>query len=84
MTRNTFQGYTLAQLKEVFDALADPEDWRAPILATVSGELLIPAVAAIQFYTATTPNVTLLMPKSTGHVLYSLSSVGYRNGPAGP
>ena len=73
------KGFTIAQLRTIFDQLCDPRDWKGPIFATVLGEGVMPAVAAIEYFTATTPTVALDMNTMT----YVLSSVGYRGGPAG-
>ena len=73
------KGFTVAQLRAMFDQLHDADDWKAPILATVNGEGVMLAVAAIEYFTATTPTVALDMSTMT----YVLSSVGYRRGPAG-
>ena len=73
------QPFTQAQLEAAFDLLADPDDWKAPIAAWVSGESVRIAVAAIQHFTATDPTVEL----DTFNMRYLISSVGYRAGPAG-
>ena len=78
--RAVYKGYTLAQLRQVFDAIADPADCRAPIAATMPGELVLAACAAIEFFTATTPRVSL----DTRTMTYLAESEGYRAGPAGP
>jgi hypothetical protein len=78
--RVVYKGYTLEQLRRVFDAVADPKDWRAPIAATMSGEVVLAACAAIEFFTATTPRVSL----DTRTMTYLVESEGYRAGPAGP
>lgn len=72
-------GYTRNQLKEAFDAVSDPKDWKGPIVATMRGEAVLVVVAAIEFYTATTPRVSL----DTRTMTYVVESEGYRMGPAG-
>ncbi len=47
--------YDIEDLKKVFDKVCDPDDWRAPIAVWVSGEAVLPVVAAIEFMTATHP-----------------------------
>ncbi len=74
-----YRGFSYPQLKAAFDKLADPSDWRAPIYAVMPGELVSVAVAAIQFFTATEPDVQLDMQ----HMKYHVQSIGYRAGPAG-
>jgi hypothetical protein len=75
-----FKGYAVDDLKAVFDRICDPKDWRGPIAATMAGELVMAAVAAIEFYTATTPKVELDITT----MRYLVTSEGYRMGPAGP
>ena len=36
----TYNGYTIATLRTVFDALSNPADWKAPITALMQGELV--------------------------------------------
>lgn len=74
-----YEGYTQDQLKEAFDAVADPQDWKAEIATMVKGEMVLLAVAAIKFYTATVPEVKL----HVSTMLYYIFSEGYRKGPAG-
>ena len=75
-----YKNYDIDDLRKVFDAICDPDDWRAPIAVSVSGEAVLPVVAAIEFYTATNPSVSLNVER----MKYLVTSVGYRNGPAGP
>jgi hypothetical protein len=77
---NRYKGYHVDDLREVFDTVCDPEDWKAPIAITAIGEHVLPIVTAIEFFTATAPNVSL----DTGRMRYLIESKGYRNGPAGP
>lgn len=74
-----FKGYTIRALRRMFDTLCDPDDWKAPIAAWVSGEAVLEAVAAIEFFTATHPRVAL----NTTIMQYMIESEGYQNGPAG-
>ena len=77
--------YTDAKLRQAFEAVADPQDWRAPIDATLSRLHLEkiggwPMVAAaVEHFTATTPK---LLVNPVGRVNY-ISAAGYRAGPAG-
>ena len=72
-------GYPVKVLSAVFDRISDPDDWKGPISATMRGEAVGAAVAAIKFYTATDPKVDL----DTRTMQYIVTSPGYRNGPAG-
>ena len=74
-----YEGYTVEQMKKAFDAVANPNDWKAPIAASMTGESVNVVVAAIKFYTATVPEVTL----DVATMRYHVHSDGYRNGPAG-
>ena len=74
-----YKGYTHKQLTAAFAAVEDPDDWRGPICAAMPGEAVLPVVAAIEFFTATTPTVQL----DTQTMTYYVSSIGYRAGPAG-
>ncbi len=71
--------YTQEQLKEAFDLLADPADWRAPIAVFLPGEHVNLAVEAIKHFTATVPTVMLDLTR----MKYLIRSEGYRAGPAG-
>jgi len=59
--------------------MCNPDDWKGPIAATMSGEAVCAAVAAIKFYTATIPKVAL----DVRTMQYLVESEGYRMGPAG-
>lgn len=74
-----YKGYTVADLRVVFDRVCDPVDWKNPITAVTTGEGVMGLVAAIEFFTATTPTVTL----NTTTMRYLVTSEGYRQGPAG-
>ena len=79
MTTTLYNGYTHTQLKETFDAVCDPQDWKAEIAVAVPGELVNVTVEAIKFFTATVPEVKL----DIANMRYLITSVGYRYGPAG-
>lgn len=72
-------GYEVEDLKKVFDACTNPEDWKDPIFVEVPGDLVSITVAAIKFYTATNPRVSL----NPDTMRYLIQSEGYRMGPAG-
>jgi hypothetical protein len=77
--QTTYKGYSVADLRTVFDAVCDPNDWKGPITAVCTGEMVMATVAAIEFYTATQPTVQL----DTATMRYLIESEGYRHGPAG-
>jgi len=79
MDANVYKGFSEDQLKKAFDAVSDPEDWRGPIYARVPGEAVMACVAAVEFYTGTTPTVSLNMIT----MRYAIESEGYRAGPCG-
>jgi predicted heme/steroid binding protein len=78
-TTGMYKGFTHQALSDAFDRLSDPADWKAPIDAWVPGELVLVAVCAIEFYTSTSPIITL----DTDTMQYRLTAPGYRQGPAG-
>lgn len=78
-TTQYHDGYTVADLRKVFDRCKNPQDWKAAIAVQVPGELVNITIAAIQFFTATTPRVALDQRTMT----YVIESEGYRAGPAG-
>ena len=77
-----FMGFTEPELKEAFDKVIDPDDWRGPIHTVVHNDDLDVTEAAILFYTATEPEVRWLWTPDDRK--WEIKSVGYRNGPAGP
>ena len=72
-------GFTRGQLSEVFDRVCDPNDWRGPIGVWCMGEEVLVVVEAIEFFTATKPQVDL----NVDTMRYRITSEGYRMGPAG-
>ena len=77
---NRYKNYDIDDLRKVFDRVCDSDDWRAPVAVCVSGEAVLPVVAAIEFMTATIPSISLNVER----MKYLVESEGYRNGPAGP
>ena len=77
--KTLYKGFTVTDLRTVFDHICDPVDWKGPIAARVQGEAVMMTVVAIEFHTATTPTVTL----NTNTMRYLIESEGYRQGPAG-
>ncbi len=51
--------YPYDQMQKVFDLICDPNDWKNPISVVVKGEDVNLVVYVIQWFTATTPTVTL-------------------------
>jgi len=76
-----YRGFIVADLHQMFSLFQDPQDWRAPIAVVVPGESVMMTVAAIEFFTATRPRVTLVQNAKT--VEYLIESEDYRNGLAG-
>lgn len=87
-------GFTHEELKEAFDKVADPKDWKKPISRVVNADENIPLIMlAIEFFTATKAEIAGFFSaasRSTGPFgkpttkdgIY-IKAVGYRNGPAG-
>ena len=75
----TGTAYTYAELRAAWDHVKNPDDWRAEVYASMPGELVNLVVEAIKFFTATIPTVKL----DTRTMTYYVSSIGYRQGPAG-
>jgi len=72
--------YRIDDLRAAFDAVCDPDDWKAPIAAWVTGEAVLAVCEAIRFFTATEPRVEL----DVANMRYLITSEGYHEGPAGP
>ena len=72
------------ELEAAFNAVADPDDWRAPISALIEPDqrLIQMTVTAVAFFTATVP--TLSMVETPAGYMVAINAVGYRAGPAGP
>jgi hypothetical protein len=73
------KGFFHKDLEAAFHLVQNPADWRAPIAVWVNGEAVNLTVAAIEFFTATNPRVSL----DAVRMRYLIESEGYRNGPAG-
>lgn len=71
-------GYSHRALKEAFEAVCQPHDWKGPISAIITADKLAITEAAIMFFTATE---TQGFPLVDGR--YRIRARGYRNGPAG-
>jgi hypothetical protein len=79
MQAESYKGYLVGDLRQVWDAVKDPNDWKAPIACECAGEMVMWVVTAIEYFTATTARVTV----DTSTMRYYIYSVGYRQGPAG-
>ena len=77
-TKKIYCGYTHDEMSRAFDAVKNPEHWKNPIKSRVSAESLSLTIAAIRFFTGTDVSI-----KQTGSYEFEVSSIGYRNGPAG-
>ena len=73
--------YTVEQLSEIFDAVSDPDDWKAPIAAWIPASTYDAVGAAVEFYTGTWIRVAGGPELGTGRIL--IEAEGYRAGPAG-
>lgn len=75
-----------AEMKELFDRVCDPHDWKAD----VSGRRVMLTEAdaermkeAVTYFTGTVPTVSLFDTGPYANI-YNVSFTGYRNGPCGP
>ena len=67
-----------------FENVQDPDDWKAPIDATVHRDDLEMTLDAVVFFTGAEVEYELEDPEFNDGDLYRIRSVGYRNGPCGP
>ena len=76
--------YEAAQKRatEIFDMVADADDWRGPIDAWVSQENLCAVLQAVEFFTATQAKVTEVDHGILGEIKVRVEAIGYRAGPA--
>jgi len=68
------------RLLPIFNRVANPDDWKAPISAWVDAAEVDNVVQAIGYFTATVAKVAWGLKPGKAYV----TSVGYRVGPAGP
>lgn len=68
-------------LRQAFDQICNPNDWRAEIDCLVPWEAANVYMQAIQYMTATSATCERLV--RDGATFAHLTSVGYRRGPAG-
>lgn len=69
--------YTQEQLQRAFDAVANPQDWKAPIEAVIESSAWQLTKAAIVHFTATQPTL-----KANDDGRFVVTAPGYRAGPA--
>lgn len=72
-----------AELKNAFDRVCNPRDWKAPINALVLGTDLEITRAAIEHFTGTIPLHHFAGLDDDCASVYQITSPGYRAGPAG-
>lgn len=77
-TVTTFKTFDLDEIREAFDQVANPADWKAPISAQIKENERMVVAAAIEFYTATIAHFTKAGPN-----LLNVIAKGYHLGPAG-
>lgn len=75
MNEIVHKGFSREVLKSVFDKVCDLKDWKNPIEVDCTGEMVMVAVAAIEFFCGATPEV-LFVP-NRGILAYHISSPGY-------
>ena len=76
-----YEGAYAELLRFAFNQICDKDDWRAPIDCMVPPEAMALYKSAIAYMTATV--ATCDFAKKDGREWARLTSVGYRNGPAG-
>ena len=87
-TRREDRKYRRETLSPIFDSVADPLDWRAPISTWIKPEDLNLVRDAVAYFAGT--DVEVEIQNKTDHPAGQLGhtmliySVGYRNGPCGP
>lgn len=77
---NGYNGYTYEQLRDAFDKTQNPNDWKAPIYATIPAGKLAVTITAITYFTLTSVTVK---PDPGSQKFFVVESIGYRAGPAG-
>lgn len=70
-----FKGFTVAELRRVFDAVCNADNWKAPWAATLPHQHVPAVTAAVEYFHADTPTVDAIVPIS-GHV--RMSGRGYQ------
>ncbi len=80
-------GFKIAELRGVFESYCrrqgNKDDWKGPIDWKVATQRLPIVMAAIEFFTGTTPGA-VEVDHISGLPTYQVKSEGYREGPCGP
>jgi len=82
MTTETKTRFSEMEMNAAFKRVQNPDDWRAPIDSMIRVNCFAEVdliCDAIEFYTATTPQVFQLTNNTV-----RITAAGYRAGPAGP
>ena len=69
-----YEGYTIADLRVVFNAITEGMDnWKKPFAVWALGESILPICAAIKYFTGDVPTVSL----NTNTMRYLIETKGY-------
>lgn len=74
----TFEGFLLSDLRRAFEAVQNPNDWKAPIKASIGKGSLAVTTTAVGFFTGTTLRVVGFDANGL-----RVEADGYRAGPCG-
>ncbi len=66
----TAEGFTIAQLRKVMDAIQNPDDWKGEWAAAVPHQIVTLVMRAVEHFHGATPRVVGIQP-ITGKVLMS-------------
>ena len=69
------EGDTIADLRRCFEAVSDPDDWKAPVTVAAPAAMVRLIIRAVEFFHADTPEVVGVQP-ITG--LVTLRGHGYQ------
>ena len=69
-----YRGYSVADLRRVFNSISDPNDWKKPLVCTCKGETLSAVIYSIVYFLGDSPSIHLDMDK----MVYTVSSKGYQ------
>ena len=76
--------YTLVELENAFAMIQPKDDWRGRIQEWITLDFYPIARAACRHYTATDLRLTAVTINEDGTKKGLVTSIGYREGPAGP
>jgi hypothetical protein len=74
-------GYGEAALRQAFELVQNPDDWKAEISALIPADLVPIVCSAVRFFTAT--EATTRPADAVPNGVW-VEAIGYRMGPAGP